>query len=158
MKFKKHISTLILIIFSLSLLVLSILLYVKYLWPNTDYEQLINTLYDLTPEVIRTNIYAKDYFWGLLFFIVVWPFAAKKLSTKTQSYATILILLIIAQLSGAVKYIYARHTTSNIYETEYVLPAKEDIKTAQTPRNLILIFLESFEQNFKESKNDKDSI
>jgi len=152
MQEKKYISTLIFIIFSLSLLPLSVLLYIKYLWINLDYEQLLNTLHDLTPHVIRTNIYLNDYICGLLFFVLVWPIAAIKLNTKQQFYATLLIILVIAQLSGAIKYFYAIQTPSKIYETEYVIPNKEDIKLPQKPRNLIFIFLESFEQNFKYSQ------
>ena len=158
MKLKNLVSILIFIIFTLSLLELSVLLYIKYLWPNADYEQLMNTLHDLTPEIIRNNIYVSDYIFGLLFFILVWPIAALKLNAKKQFFATVFIILIAMQLCGVFKYIYARQTPSNLYETEYVIPNKEDITLAQAPRNLILIFLESFEQNFKDEHHYEKNL
>lgn len=152
MKLKKYLSILIFIIFSLSLLSLSFMLYIKYLWPNADYEQLKNTLLDLTPDVLRNSTYFSDYLCGMLFFIVVWPIAGIKLNEKQQFCGTILCLFAIFFLSGMAKYIYVNQAPSTLYEEEYVTPSQEEISLPEQPRNLILIFLESFEQNYSQSR------
>lgn len=158
MLFKKCFSILVFILLTVSLLVLSVLLYVKYLWPNTDFEQLIITLHDLTPDVIRTNVFLSDYFFGLLFFIITWPLAGVKLNLKQQFLSTVFALLAIIYLSGAGIYFYAIQTPSQLYEQEYVEPNEKEIILPQKKRNLVLIFLESFEQNFQYAQYYDDNL
>jgi hypothetical protein len=70
---KKIIDIVVLIVLSLITLLFSILIYVKFLWPYADYEQIRITINGLTPNVIRDNIYPMDYVWGSLFFVIAFP-------------------------------------------------------------------------------------
>ncbi|MBP5698383.1 MAG: hypothetical protein J6W96_02505, partial [Alphaproteobacteria bacterium] len=69
---KKIFEIIIFTLFSLALLILSISLYIKFLWPQADYEQIIMTLHDLTPQIISENIFLSDIFGGLATFIILW--------------------------------------------------------------------------------------
>ena len=52
------------------LLITSVLLYVKYLYPYASFEQILHVMVTLTPDVIRENISLKDYLIGLAFFAI----------------------------------------------------------------------------------------
>ena len=56
---------------SVTALALSVLLYARWLYPNADYIQIVITVLNLSPDVIKETIIPSDYAWGLLFFILV---------------------------------------------------------------------------------------
>ena len=156
--FKRALNLLIFIIFTFTMLVFSVLLYVKYLWPAADYEQIMATVKDLTPDVIKTNIYPKDIFFAFLFFIIFWPISGLKLKAKHQLFATLLLVLGTLYFSGFLTYAYYSRKTSTLYEEEYKSPANSAIKFPENKRNLIVIYLESFENNFKEKKHYEENL
>lgn len=155
---KRALNLLIFTIFTFTMLVFSVLLYVKYLWPTADYEQIMATIKDLTPDVIETNIYPKDIFFALLFFIIFWPFSGLKLKAKHQVFATLLLVFATLYLSGFLTYTYYSRQTSTLYEEEYKSPTNSAIKFPENKRNLIVIYLESFENNFKEKKHYEENL
>ena len=53
--------------------IFSILLYIKWVWPNADFEQITMTIKDLTPRVIAANTTVWDYVFAFLFFVIVFP-------------------------------------------------------------------------------------
>jgi len=156
--FKKALNLLIFIVFTFSMLVFSVLLYVKYLWPNADYEQIMTTLKDLTFKVIQTNIYPSDIFFSLLFFLIFWPLSGLKLKAKHQFFATLLLVFGTLYFSGFLTYAYYSRKTSTLYEEEYKFPKDLAIKFPEHRRNLIVIYLESFENNFKEKKHYEENL
>lgn len=158
MQIRKITEIFIFIIFTLTLLFASISLYVKYIYPDADFEQIFYTLRDLTPDVIKNNIYPKDIFYGLLAFILIWPFAGIKLNTKQQIYAIIFLIIAIVYFSGYPSYLYYRSKTSDLYEKEYINPQDINYEFPAEKRNLILIFLESFEQNFTNPKHYEKNL
>lgn len=158
MSLKKALNLLVFAVFTFCMLFFSALLYIKYLWPNADYEQIINTVKDLTPNVIEENIYPSDIFFGLLFFIIVWPFAGLKLSTKQQLLSIFILIIGSLYISGALTYAYLSRQTSTLYETQYVDPEQLKIDFKNKKRNLILVYLESFEENFKEAKHYEQNL
>ena len=52
---KKFLDIIVWILFSLILLILSVLLYIKYLWPDADYEQIVFTIQDTPITIILDN-------------------------------------------------------------------------------------------------------
>lgn len=145
---KKTAGLLVLIILTTSLLILSMLLYIRYLWPNAYFDQIRSTLRDLDYNILHNNIYPKDIFWGLLTFLIAWPFLYIKLNIKQQLITTFGIWMSILYLSGYISYTIDSHTTSDLYEKEYISANNLTINFPAQKRNLILIFLESFEQSF----------
>lgn len=158
MKIQKITDIFVAVLFSLSLLILSIVVYVKYLWPDADFEQIMYTLCDLTPAVIKENSYFMDYILSLLLFIIVWPLGILKLKTRYQFLASILISIITLYLIGYFSYVYLSHSSSTLYEEEYVDPETITYNFPEKKRNLILIYLESFEQNFTSPKHYQTNL
>lgn len=158
MYIKKLADIFVFIIFSLTLLFSSIFAYIKYLWPEADFEQFFYTMRDLTPDIIQNNIYPKDIFYGLLLFILIWPFAGAKLKTKQQLYTSLFLILCLVWFSGYPLYIYYQQKTSDLYEKEYVDPKNIAYEFPEKKRNLILIFLESFEQNFTQPQHYQKNL
>ena len=70
----KILDIVVLILFSIIVLMLSVLLYIKYLWPIADFEQIISTIQDTSLRVILDNIVYQDVIFGLLFFVIVFRF------------------------------------------------------------------------------------
>ncbi len=149
---KKITDTLIFSLFTFSIIVLSMALYIRYLWPSVDFEQIINTARDLTLDVIKQSIYPKDILFAFLPFIIIWPIISLKSSTKTQIIVTVVALITTIFLSGYPEYAYLSRTTSTLYETEYVHPKDVTYEFPDKKRNLILIFAESFEQNYSQEQ------
>ena len=158
MMFKKALNLLIFALFTFCLLFFSVLLYIKYLWPNADYEQIINTIKDLTFNVIKENTYPSDIFFSLLFFIIIWPLAGLKLSAKQQLFSIFVLIFGALYLSGALTYAYLSRQTSTLYETRYADPEQLKIDFKNKKRNLILIYLESFEENLKEAEHYEQNL
>ncbi|MBR5598549.1 MAG: LTA synthase family protein [Alphaproteobacteria bacterium] len=133
-------------------IVLSVLIYVKRLWPNADYEQIMNTLKDISLNVIVDNAYPMDYFWGFLFVVIVFPILYFYLGVKKQLGVLVLFSFIVAYYSGFIHYeIYSR-TVSNLFENEYLNPNEIEYKFPEKKKNLLLIYVESLEQNFSNEK------
>jgi len=149
---KKTTELFILILLTIGLLILSVLLYVKYLWPNAYFEQIFSTIRSLDANILRHNVYLKDIFWSLLFFLIAWPFLYFKLNLKQQLLSLFGIFVGILYFSGLISHITDTHTTSDLYEKEYISAQNLKIEFPAQKRNLILIFLESFEQNFTNEK------
>lgn len=160
MSFIKKIAELIILtVLTLSLLIFSVFLYVRYLWPNAYFDQIYGTIKDLDYSILSKNIYPKDIFFGLLTFIITWPFFCLKLNLKQQLCAVLGALLGILYLSGWISYVINSHTTSDLYEKEYVSAQNLTTEFPAKKRNLVLIFLESFEQNFSSAEHyDKNLI
>lgn len=149
MNFLKKIFNIIVFIFlAYTSLYLSVFLYIRYLWPNATYEQIIMTIRDVSPRVMANNITVIDYVLAFLFFVVVYPICCFYLNTKCKIIATLIIGLTASYTSGFLTYQYHQLTTSSLYEENYISPDKLDILFPQPKRNLVLIYLESFEQNF----------
>lgn len=155
---KKLADIFIFILFTLTLLLSSVFAYIKHLWPDADFEQTYYTIRDLTPDIVQNNIYPRDIFYALLLFILVWPLAGARLKAKQQLYATLLLFLGMFWLSGYPSYIYYKQKTSDLYEKEYIDPQKIAYSFPEQKRNLILIFLESFEQNFTQPQHYKKNL
>ena len=152
MKLQKLFTLLTIAFLSVATLVLSILLYARYLYPEADYTQIILTIYNLTPDIIQESIYPTDYVYALLFFIIIWPLCYLYLSTKKQFYIATIMSLLAIYFLGWPEYFILSHTTSTLYEEHYVAPSKK-ISAPEQKRNLILIYLESFEQNYAKSEH-----
>ena len=155
---KKIFEIIIFTLFSLALLILSISLYIKFLWPQADYEQIIMTLHDLTPQIISENIFLSDIFGGLATFIILWPFLSLKLSAKKQCFAIFIIVAICLYISGFITYAINSRKETLLYEKQYISPDKLKIEFPEKKRNLVLIYLESFEQNFTQSKHYQKNL
>lgn len=136
---------------SISALILSALLYARYLYPDADYTQIMLTLYSLSPDVLKQSIYPSDYLKALIFFIIVWPLCYLYLSPLKQFFAALIMSLCAVYLIGWPEYIILSHTTSTLYEENYIYPDKQMSAPAHK-RNLILIYLESFEQNYAKTE------
>jgi len=156
---KKTTELFILTLLTLGLLIFSVLLYVKYLWPNAYFEQILSTIKSLDAKILRNNVYPKDIFWGILPFLIIWPFLYFKLNIKQQLLSLLCLFIGIAYFSGLISHIIDTRTTSDLYEKEYIPAQNLKVEFPAKKRNLILIFLESFEQNFANEKlYDKNLI
>ena len=155
---KKCLDIVVLFFLAIVTFVFSILIYVRFLWPNADFEQIMMTINDLTPKVFADNVYLKDYIWGMLFFVLSYPLFYFYFNTK-QKFCTLVILLFsVLHFSGYIYYETYRRTTSTLYETEYVDPSSVDIKFPEKKRNLLLIYMESFENNFRYSNHYEKNL
>ena len=132
----------------ISLFCLSILLYIKYLWPDADFLQISNTIKTLTFKDLQENIYPTDIFYGLIFFLIACPLCLFKTDNKRNIFAIILVLALISVLSGGITYLKYSHTKSSLYEEQYIKPNIQNTTFINPKRNIILIYLESFEQTF----------
>ena len=70
---KKLLDLIILCFLATSTLILSVLLYIKWIWPDADFEQISMTAKDLTLRVIVANTTIWDYLLAFLFFIIIFP-------------------------------------------------------------------------------------
>ena len=145
---KKIIDILVLVFLAAILFVFSVLLYVRYLWPNASYEQIMMTLRDISPDMLDDNTVVKDYVLGCLFFVVVFPFCYLCLNLKQRFYACLVFLVSILYFSGFIYFQYYSRKTSMLYETEYVNPKDISFKFSEKKRNLLFVYVESLEQNF----------
>lgn len=141
-----EIITLILLVFAT--LTLSVLLYARFLYPDADYEQIAITIKHLTPKVILAALSLKDYVLALLFFAFVYPVCYFLLSKKQQFIALILISALSLYLTGYPTHFILSQTKTTLYEQHYIAPETLQLTFPEHKKNLVLIYLESFEQNF----------
>lgn len=141
-----------LIVLAFSVFVFSVLLYVLHIWPDITYEQIMVTMHDLSMDIIVANMHYHDYIGALLFFAICYPLFYFFLNTKKRLFASLFFICATLYFSGCLKYYYYQSTISTLYEEEYVYPQNIQYKFPEKKRNLILIYLESFEQNFSEAK------
>lgn len=131
---------------------LSVLLYIRQMWPNASYEQILITLNDLSLDMIISNVSSADYFGAFLFFAVIYPLCYFFLNFKQRFFAALVFSISFLWLSGFLSYRIYRNMTSTLFEEEYVNPHQISYVFPQKKRNLILIYLESFEQNFTQAE------
>ncbi len=134
------------------IIVFSALMSVRYIWPETDYEQLLIMIRDVSIKVIISNSTWKDYLCAILTFAIVYPFCYFYLNTKGRFYMALLFSGLILYFSGFATYHIYSHSTSRLYEEEYIFPEKIKFDFPEKKRNLILIYLESFEHNFSQTE------
>jgi len=130
------------------LLLTSVLIYVRWLYPYANFEQILNVITTLTPDVIENNISFKDYIIGLSFFAIVFPLVLWKTNINQQVWIIIVDLIFIVFFSGFAEYQYYMTKKTTLYEDEYVNPSEIEFNFPKEKRNLVLIIMESFEQNF----------
>lgn len=157
MKLKTLLSYLIIAFLSAAALALSALLYARYLYPDADYTQIMLTLYSLSPDVIKQSIYPSDYLKALIFFFIVWPVCYLYLTPAKQFIAAAIMSICAIYLLGWPEYIILSHTTSTLYEEHYIYPDKQTPAPANK-RNIIIIYLESFEQNYTKTEHYEDNL
>ena len=155
---KKCLDIVVLFFLAIVTFVFSILIYVRFLWPNADFEQIMMTIKDLSPKMLVDNVYLKDYIWGLLFFVVSYPLFYFYFNIKQKFCALVILLISVLYFSGYIYYETYRRTTSTLYETEYVDPSSLDVKFPEKKRNLLLIYMESFENNFRYSQHYEKNL
>ena len=159
MNFLKRLFDLFVLIFlTLSTLTFSVLVYVMWIWPHIDFEQIFMTAKDLTPRIIATNATLWDYVFSFLFFTVIYPLFYLFLDTKKRFFVGIVLCVLILHISGYFSYVSNSHKTSTIYEEEYVKLDDVQITFPENKRNLILIYLESFEQNFASAEHYEKNL
>lgn len=147
-KIKKITEFFILILLTFSLLIFSILLYVKFVWPDIYYEQIIYSVKDTDLRTLKNVATPSDYAFSLLTFFILFPIIYIKCNFKQQFFALLLIIFASIHISGFDSYVIDENTTSHLYEDEYINPKDINIEFPEQKRNLVFIFLESFEQNF----------
>ena len=118
---KKIIEVVVLFLLAFITLLFSILIYVKFLWPNADYEQIRITINGLTPNVIRDNIYPMDYVWGCLFFVIAFPLYYFYLNVWKKLVTAVILSLAIAYFSGFIDYNDGYSPNSNYYKDTNIL-------------------------------------
>ena len=156
--FKKLFDLVILSFLAIATFVFSIYIYVKWMWPNADFEQISMTIKDLTPHVIAANTTTSDYVFGFLFFVIIFPLCYLFLNMWQRLSIASLLVAIILYTSGYIHYIIYTNSTSTLYENHYVHPDNIDIQFPEKKRNLILIYLESFENNFANEKHYQKNL
>lgn len=145
-----EIITLILLVFAT--LTLSVLLYARFLYPDADYEQITITVEHLTPKVIFAALSLKDYILALLFFIFIYPICYFLLNKKQQLIALLFMSSLSLYLTGYPTHFILSQTKTTLYEQHYITPKTLQLTFPKQKKNLVLIYLESFEQNFTEEK------
>ncbi len=158
MKISKIANILVLLFLAFTTAFLSVLLYVRYIWPYIAFEQILITLQNLSPYVITDNATYADYFYAFLFFLVVFPLCYYFFNMGMRFVTALLFMFVAIYLSGAASYYISSNMTSTLYEDNYVFPDKLDVTFPQKKRNLILIYLESFEQNFASAKHYEKNL
>ncbi len=151
--YRKIIDFIVLLLLGISCFTLSILLYTQQIWTNVDYEQIVITLESLSFNIIQTNTTFMDYIWGLLFFVIVYPLCYIYFNTFKRFCASLVFSLAILYLSGFFMYYFYKNSFSSLYEDEYHFPQEITYTFPQKKRNLVLIYLESFEHNFSQAKH-----
>lgn len=149
---KKMINVLVILFLTFATGCLSVLLYIRQMWPNADYEQLLITINDLSFGTITASTSFRDYLFAFSFFVIFYPLCYFFLNIKQQFFAAVFLILSSLFLSGFLSYHYYKNTTSTLFEDEYVYPQNINYTFPLKKRNLILIYLESFEQNFSSEK------
>lgn len=138
----------VLLFLTASVLAFSVMAYIRYIWPEMDFEQMLITMKDISVKVLIDNASLSDYIFAFLIFAVVYPLCYFFLNTKARLGVAFLLSGAVLYFSGYASYqIYSR-STSLLYEEEYVFPDKLQYTFPEKKRNLILIYLESFEHNF----------
>ena len=148
MSLKKISEIIILILLVFATLTLSVLLYARFLYPDADYEQIAITIEHLTPKVICAALSLKDYILALLFFVFIYPLCYFLLSKKQQLIALFLMVLLSLHLTGYPEHFILSHTKTTLFEQHYIAPETLKLTFPEHKKNLVLIYLESFEQNF----------
>lgn len=148
----------ILLFLTAAIIIFSALMYVRYIWPETDFEQLLVTLKDISLDVLVNNASLKDYICAFLTFFIFYPFCYFRLNTKGRFYVALLFSGLTLYFSGFITYFIYSHSISNLYEEEYVYPEKIEYTFPDKKRNLILIYLESFEQNFSQPEHYEKNL
>ena len=138
----------VLLFLALAVVVFSVLMYIRYLWQETDFEKMLVTLNDLSLKVLVSNASLKDFIYSFAAFAALYPLCYFYLNTRGRLYTAVLFSLMSLYFSGYAEYFIYSRTTSNLYEEEYVFPDTIEYDFPEKKRNLILIYLESFEQNF----------
>lgn len=156
--FKKLLDLIILCFLATSTLILSVLLYIKWIWPDADFEQISMTAKDLTFRVIVANTTIWDYLLAFLFFIIIFPICYLFLNIWKRFIISLLFCFIIVYISGYIHYTIYTNSDSTLYEDHYVSIDEIDIKFPEKKRNLILIYLESFESNFALAKHYQKNL
>lgn len=149
---KKLFDLTVLCFLAISTMIFSIMLYIRWIWPDADFEQILMTIKDLTPRVIVANTTVKDYVLAFLFFIVIFPLCYIFLNIWQRLCTAILFSFIILYSSGYIHYVIYSNSVSTLYEDHYTSLDKIKVEFPEKKRNLILIYLESFENNFAEAK------
>lgn len=155
---KKSINIFTLLFLTFTCAALSVLFYIRHIWPNADYEQILITLQDLSFDTIITHASLMDYFWAFLFFAVIYPLCYFFLNAKQQFGAAVTFAFIFLWTSGFFSYHFYKNTTSTLFEEEYAEPQNITYTFPEKKRNLILIYLESFEQNFSQAEYYEKNI
>lgn len=135
-------------VFSVSTVFFAIAVYVRCLYKKVDYEQLINTMMQITPQILLENVAPKDAAFVLAALLIVWIFGYFVLKNKSRLVCSAVMLVTVLWLSGYIKYLYINSFTSTLYEENYVNPTQIKFDFPAKKRNLIVIYLESFEQDF----------
>lgn len=155
---KSIIEILVLLFLAFCIAFFSVLLYVRYIWPYIDYEQILVTMHNLSPHFITDNATSADYFYAFIFFIVAFPLCYYFFSSKGRFIIALFFMGATIYLSGAVTYYVSNNMTSTLYEENYVYPNKLELSFPEKKRNLVLIYLESFEQNFTKEKHYEKNL
>lgn len=145
---KKITDYLSLIVLAFATLFLSALLYIRYLWPQADFESIMITIREITPRVIIESITPRDYALAFVPFVIIFPLCYVYLNLKHRLFAALVFTLTALYLTGYPTYFVLTRTTSTLYEEQYANPEEITFTFPKQKRNLILIYLESFEQNF----------
>lgn len=156
--FKKAINILTLLFLTFTCASLSVLLYIRHVWPNADYEQILITLQDLSVDTVIANALLTDYLLAFLFFAVIYPLCYFFLNTKQQFWTASIFAFLFLWISGLFSYYFYKNTTSTLFEEEYANPQDITYAFPENKRNLILIYLESFEQNFSQAEYYEKNI
>lgn len=155
---KKLASAAVLFFLAFATLILSVLIYVRYLYPDADFLQIMTTIQNLTPKAVAANTDTADYIFALLFFIIAYPLCYMFLNARARLITALLIALITLYWSGFIYYAAYHSKTSTLYEEEYVNPENITFEFPIKKRNLILIYLESFEQNFAKAEHYEKNL
>ena len=159
MRFLKRISDLIiLLILAFATISFSIFLYVKWTWPNADFEQISMTIKDLNLHIIKENTTTTDYVFASLFFVFIFPLCYLFLNMWQRLGVVFLLSSIMLYCSGYINYVISTNSTSTLYEEHYISADKIDFKFPEKKRNLILIYLESYENNFSLAKHYQENL
>lgn len=146
------------LILAFIILFVSILLYIRYLWPYAGFEQIIITGETLTIDIIKKYLTSEDYIKGLFIFIIAYPLCYIYLNTRRQLYVILGLSLFSLWYSGFIEYQIVSRQHSSLYEEEYVFPDKITYTFPEKKRNLILIYLESFEDNLQHAENYEKNL
>jgi len=134
------------------LLILFALIRTSYLWGNIYFEQILLNL-SFSPDVAQTAAGR-----GYIYYAFVPAFSGAlvlniaPVNRRLIFGAGLICLALCGWKFGAFRYLIDKYSPTDIYARHYVAPSDIDLQFPNKKRNIVILYLESMEQDYADSR------